>query len=71
MYAMSGLAIFYRGDGSGMVFCKAGGEMAAVGLLPLAGVALEVATAVLPRYRSRGRQHPFTPPQLLAVRCRM
>ncbi|MBI3934944.1 MAG: hypothetical protein HY316_09650 [Acidobacteria bacterium] len=44
--------------------------MAAVGLLPFARTALEVATAVLPPYRSRFSKHPFPPPPLLAVRCR-
>jgi hypothetical protein len=68
---MSEPPIFYRLDGSGMVFCEAGGEMAEVGLLPFARVALEVATAVLPRYRSRFSKHQFTQPQLLAVLCLM
>ena len=45
--------------------------MAEVGLLPFARVALEVATAVLPRYRSRFSKHQFTQPQLLAVLCLM
>ena len=45
--------------------------MAEVGLLPLARTALEVATAVMPPYRSRFSKHPFTQPQLLAVLCRM
>jgi Transposase DDE domain/Transposase domain (DUF772) len=50
---------------------KAGGNMAEVGLLPFARVALEVATAVLPPYRSRYSKHQFTQPQLLAVLCLM
>jgi hypothetical protein len=50
---------------------KAGGNMAEVGLLPFARVALEVATAVLPCYRSRFSKHQFTQPQLLAVLCLM
>ena len=50
---------------------KAGGAMAEVGLLPFARVALEVATAVLPRYRSRFSKHPFSQPPLLAVLCLM
>jgi len=54
-----------------MVFCKAGGDRAEVGLLPFARIALEVATAVLPPYRSRFRKHPFSQPQLLAVLCLM
>ena len=45
--------------------------MAEVGLLPFARVALEVATAVLPPYRSRFSKHQFTQPQLLAVLCLM
>ena len=45
--------------------------MAAVGLLPCARTALEVATAVLPPFRSRCSKHPFPQPQLLAVPCRM
>ena len=54
-----------------MVFCQAGGDRAEVGLLPFARVALEVATAVLPRYRTPFSKHPFTQPQLLAVLCLM
>jgi hypothetical protein len=49
----------------------AGGEIAEVGLLPFARTALEVATAVLPPYRSRFSKHQFTQPPLLAVLCRM
>ena len=45
--------------------------MAEVGLLPFARTALEVATAVLPRYRSRCSKHQFTQSQLLAVLCLM
>src|SRR5437867_13321533 len=45
--------------------------MAEVGLLPLARVALQVATQVLPPYRSRFSKHQFTQPQLLAVLCLM
>jgi hypothetical protein len=41
--------------------------MAEVGLLPLAHVALQVATQVLPPYRTRFSKHQFTQPQLLAV----
>src|SRR3990170_1568165 len=54
-----------------MVFCKAGGDMAEVGLLLFARTALQVATAVLPPYRSRFSKHQFTQPQLLAVLCLM
>ena len=68
---MCALQIFYRLDGSGVVFGKAGGEMAEVGLLPFARVALEVATAILPRYRTPYSKHLFTQPQLLAVLCLM
>ena len=39
--------------------------------MPFARTALEVATAVLPRYRSRFSKHQFTQPQLLAVLCLM
>lgn len=45
--------------------------MAEVGLLPFARVALQVATRVLPAYRSRFSKHQFTQPQLLAVLCLM
>jgi len=45
--------------------------MAEVGLLPFARTALQVATAVLPPYRSRFSKHQFTQPQLLAVLCLM
>ena len=45
--------------------------MAEVGLLPFARTALEVATAVLPPYRSCFSKHQFTQPQLLAVLCLM
>src|SRR5229473_6801371 len=50
---------------------EAGGTMAEVGLLPFARVALEVATQVLPLYRTRFSKHQFTQPQLLAVLCLM
>src|SRR5260370_28882699 len=50
---------------------EAGGTMAEVGLLPFARVALEVATQVLPPYRTRFSKHQFTQPQLLAVLCLM
>jgi hypothetical protein len=49
----------------------AGGTMAEVGLLPFARVALEMATQVLPPYRTRFSKHQFTQPQLLAVLCLM
>jgi hypothetical protein len=45
--------------------------MAEIGLLPLARVALQVATQVLPPYRTRFSKHHFTQPQLLAVLCLM
>ncbi len=45
--------------------------MAEVGLLPFARIALQVAKAVLPRYRSRFSKHQFTQPKLLAVLCLM
>jgi hypothetical protein len=50
---------------------EAGGAMAEVGLLPFARIALQVAKAVLPRYRSRFSKHQFTQPQLLAILCLM
>ena len=40
--------------GSNVFSLGAGGEMAEVGLLPFARTALQVATAVLTPYRSRG-----------------
>jgi len=45
--------------------------MAEVGLLPFARIALQVAKAVLPRYRSRFSKHQFTQPQLLTILCLM
>jgi hypothetical protein len=45
--------------------------MAEIGLLPFARVALQVASRVLPPYRSRFSKHQFTQPQLLAVLCLM
>ena len=45
--------------------------MAEVGLLPFARVALQVATRILPPYRTRFSKHQFTQPQLLAVLCLM
>ena len=45
--------------------------MAEVGLVRFAGVALEMARAAIPRYRSKFSKHVFTQPQLLAVLCLM
>jgi hypothetical protein len=45
--------------------------MPEIGLLPFARVAMNVATAVLPPYRSRFIKHQFTQPQLLAILCLM
>ena len=45
--------------------------MAEVGLVPFACLALKIATAVLPRYRTRFSKHQFTQPQLLAILCLM
>jgi Transposase domain (DUF772) len=45
--------------------------MAEVGLLPFTRIALQVAKAVLPRYRSRFSKHQFTQPQLLTILCLM
>src|SRR5258708_29906758 len=47
----------------------AGGTRAEVGLLPFARVALQLATQVLPPYRTRFSNPQFTQPQLLAVLC--
>ena len=46
-------------------------SMAEVGLVHFARVALEVAEAVLPDYRTKFSKHIFTQPQLLAVLCLM
>src|ERR1700724_3837385 len=54
-----------------MFSTQAGGGMPEIGLLPLARVALDVATTVLPTYRSRFSKHQFTQPQLLAILCLM
>ncbi len=45
--------------------------MAEVGLVRFARVALGVAEAVLPDYRTKFSKHTFTQPQLLAVLCLM
>ncbi len=45
--------------------------MAEVGLVRFARVALEVAEAVLPDYRTKSSKRTFTQPQLLAVLCLM
>ena len=45
--------------------------MAEVGLLPFARIALQVARAVLLRYRNRLSKRQFTQPQLLAILCLM
>jgi hypothetical protein len=50
---------------------QAGGAMPEIGLLPFARVAMDVATPVLPPYRSRFSKHQFTQPQLLAILCLM
>lgn len=47
-----------------------GGAIAEVGLVPFAHLALEVAGAVLPPYRTRFSKH-LTQPQLLAILCLM
>lgn len=46
-------------------------SIAEVGLVRFARVALEVAEAVLPDYRTKFSKHTFTQPQLLAVLCLM
>jgi hypothetical protein len=45
--------------------------MAEIGLVPFARLALEIASAVLPPYRTRFSKHQFTQPQLLALLCLM
>lgn len=45
--------------------------MAEVGLAQLARVALDVATATVPRYRTSFSKHQFTQPQSLAILCLM
>lgn len=45
--------------------------MAEIGLVPFACLALRVASAVLPRYRTRFSKQQFTQPQLLALLCLM
>jgi Transposase DDE domain/Transposase domain (DUF772) len=45
--------------------------MAEVGLVCFARVAVEVAEAVLPDYRTKFSKHTFTQPQLLAILCLM
>lgn len=45
--------------------------MTEIGLVPFARVALDVAKATLPRFRTRFSKHQFTQPQLLAVLCLM
>jgi Transposase domain (DUF772) len=55
-----------------MVFSTgAGGAMPEIGLVPFARVAMDVATVILPTYRSRFSKHQFTQPQLLAILCLM
>src|SRR5208283_4861023 len=69
----STLAVFFWSDRrAAMMFSKdAGGAMPEIGLLPFARVALEVARAALPPYRTRFSKHQFTQPQLLAILCLM
>jgi len=45
--------------------------MPEIGLLPFARVAWQVASAVLPPYRTRFSKHQFTQPQLLTILCLM
>jgi hypothetical protein len=64
--------IFHEDERTVMVFSNgAGGAMPEIGLLPFARVAMDVATATLPTYRSRFSKHQFTQPQLLAILCLM
>ena len=46
-------------------------SMAEVGLVRFAKVAIEIAEAILPAYRSKFSKHTFTQPQLLALLCLM
>lgn len=46
-------------------------SMAEVGLVRFARIALEIAEAALPDYRTKFSKHTFTQPQLLAVLCLM
>ncbi len=48
-----------------------GERMAEIGLVRFARVALRVAGAVLPNYRTKFSKHTFAQPQLLAVVCLM
>lgn len=45
--------------------------MAEIGLVQFARVALDVAQATVPRYRTKFSKHKFTQPQLLAILCLM
>jgi hypothetical protein len=64
--------IFHEDERAVMVFSNgAGGAMPEIGLLPFARVAMDVATVILPTYRSRFSKHQFTQPQLLAILCLM
>jgi hypothetical protein len=45
--------------------------MAEVGLVRFAQMALDVAAATVPRYRTCFSKHQFTQPQLLAILCLM
>jgi hypothetical protein len=45
--------------------------MAEIGLVQFARVALDVAQATVPRYRTTFSKHQFTQPQLLAILCLM
>ena len=45
--------------------------MAEVGLVRFAQVALDVAQAIVSRYRTSFSKHQFTQPQLLAILCLM
>jgi hypothetical protein len=66
----SSAQIMLRGvdkEGQSVFSDGAGGTMAEVGLLPMARVARQVATQVLPPYRTRFSKHQFTQPPLLAV----
>ena len=42
-----------------------------VSLVRFARVAMEIAEAILPTYRSKFSKHTFTQPQLLAILCLM
>jgi hypothetical protein len=68
----STLTIVFTGCRAQVVKCLVNAcAIPEIALLPFAGVALQVASAVLPTYRTRFSKHQFTQPQLLAILCLM